>query len=71
MGRKHSIANIIADSRPHKNREMRGLNSSIVLQQHFSHKLGIADPVEVAGLAFPRLSSNLRKKRVSRKEVGR
>ena len=71
MARKHSIANIIADSRAHRPSEGRGLNSSIVLQHHFSHKLGINDPVEPAGLAFPRLSSNLRRKRVSKKEMGR
>lgn len=71
MARKHSIANIIADTRVNASNKMKSLNSSIVLQQHFSHKLGIIDPVDPPGLAFPRLSSNLRKKRVSKKNISR
>lgn len=71
--RKHSIANIIADSRgaslaSNQIRDTRDINSSIVLQQHFSQKLGIAESVDPPAMGFPRITSNLRKKRVVKKD---
>ena len=62
--KKNSIANIIADKLSRK----QDHNSSIVLQQHFTQKLRISETEEVQNLAFPRLSSNLRKKRGNRKD---
>ena len=70
LARKHSIAHIIADTKS-GGRRVEGLNSSIVLQRHFGSKLGLGESAEPAGLAFPRLSSNLRKKRVSKRDGSR
>lgn len=71
LTKRHSIANIIADTRSSSTQKIKDLNSSIILQQHFTQKLGITDPIEAAGLAFPRLSSHLRKKRVSKKDISK
>ena len=41
LTKRHSIAHIIADTRSASLQKTKELNSSIVLQQHFTQKLGI------------------------------
>ena len=59
LTKRHSIAKIISDCKHYR----QDINNSVILQSHFSQKLGIIDRVEEEGLPLPGLSSHLKKRK--------